>query len=245
MPKRRVKPTPKKIKTLIPEPNWERLSKAKTEEKQVAAYNDCVDFVHYEVSERDQVAGLKKWVRNFSGWDLHEQTKVLPDTFMTPFAKYGFIACQLGYMPPKILTSMEENLRPMLVNCERYRERIVVEPLVHPDVSAKDDDHFLAEAKVREWAEYWKDYIKANKKDAEGKDSARRLALQSAENYLGNIRTYLRTGVWLDHRYGKMMEFKILHVCKVPAYDRDGVIKRTVGVFYPDIGHVWKGQYES
>jgi len=32
-------------------------------------------------------------------------------------------------------------------------------------------------------------------------------------------------------------------VCLVPAYDKNGLIKRSVGVYYRDIGRVWQKEY--
>tara|TARA_R110002126_G_scaffold30837_3_gene100200 strand:+ start:118 stop:861 length:744 start_codon:yes stop_codon:yes gene_type:complete len=239
MAKIKKKPTPKKIKTLIPEPNWEKFSKFTDEEKQLDAYKQASDFVHYEVSDKDALASLKVWIRKQSGWDLHEETKTLPDTFMLPFAKYGFIAVELGYMPKKIFSSLEKNLKPLLLRAEVLRSRVQSDPLLHSDIVALDKDHFLSEEKVREWAETAKKYISANKKDAEGKDPHRRIALQNAETYLANIRTYLRTGIWNDLFYGENREKKTMWVCKSLAYDENGIVKRTVGTYYPDIGMIW------
>ena len=53
MGKRIRKPTPKKKATLVPEPKWDRLRKAKTDEKMYAAYLECEAYVHYEVTDRE------------------------------------------------------------------------------------------------------------------------------------------------------------------------------------------------
>ena len=58
--------------------------------KQLDAYKQASDFVHYEVSDKDALASLKVWIRKQSGWNLHEETKTLPDTFMLPFCKVWF-----------------------------------------------------------------------------------------------------------------------------------------------------------
>jgi hypothetical protein len=41
-----------------------------------------------------------------------------------------------------------------------------------------------------------------------------------------------------------MMEHKIKWRCVAPAYDADGMAKRSYGVFYNDIGTVYTGQEE-
>jgi hypothetical protein len=55
------------------------------------------------------------------------------------------------------------------------------------------------------------------------------------------MQIYLKTGVWLDTHFGENREKKIYNVCVAPAYDADGLIKRSVGVYYRDIGMIWKG----
>jgi hypothetical protein len=41
--------------------------------------------------------------------------------------------------------------------------------------------------------------------------------------------------------YGEHMNNRIKTVCIVPAYDKDGNIKRSYGCYYPDIGGVYVG----
>ena len=38
------------------------------------------------------------------------------------------------------------------------------------------------------------------------------------DTYVQNLKTYLRTGVWLDWRWGENQEGKVARVCKVMAY---------------------------
>ena len=68
--------------------------------------------------------------------------------------------------------------------------------------------------------------------------------LQTARNYVSNMNTYLRTSIWVDERWGKLRENKTVWVCVVPAFDKDGLMKRTKGVYYPDIQAVW-GAHED
>ena len=234
------KSAPRKIKTLIPEPNWEKLSKITDEEKRLEAFSKCLDFAHFEVSDKDCIASLKIWIRKISGWDAHEESKIIPDTFLQPFAKYGFVAVKLGYTPQKIEQSLEDNLKPLLLKSTDLRSRVVVEPLIHPSVEALDKDHYLHKDKVVEWLVTAKAYVSANKKDVDSKDPKKRMDLMSAETYVSNIRSYLKTGVWSDMFYGENRQHKTMWVCLEPAYDKDGLIKRNKGTFYPDVG-VWQG----
>ena len=57
--------------------------------------------------------------------------------------------------------------------------------------------------------------------------------------YIRNLERYLRDGDYADDYYGEYGTSKIKWRCAVPAYDNEGEIKRTHGVFYDDIGTVW------
>src|SRR5210317_993163 len=130
----------RKQTTLIKEPKWSVLSKSDTEEKMIEAFLICEDFVHYEVSEKDQLSALKKWLRTKSGWDVHEQTVILPDTYMSSFAKHGWKALKLGFMPQSVKSSLEKSLLPLLNRAQELKDKLYSEPNIHPDVIAKGED---------------------------------------------------------------------------------------------------------
>ena len=88
---------------------------------------------------------------------------------------------------------------------------------VHPDVLALPEDHPLAYAKVKGWLKYNTDYLKSIKRQKDSKDSKERLEYQVVENYVKNLKVYIRDNVWLDHRYGENMEDKMEWVVTSPA----------------------------
>ena len=88
---------------------------------------------------------------------------------------------------------------------------------VHPDVLALPDDHVLSYKNVKEWLEYNKNYLKSIKIQKESKDRDERREFQVVENYVKNLRIYIKDNVWCDHRYGKKMENKMEWVTVVPA----------------------------
>jgi hypothetical protein len=88
---------------------------------------------------------------------------------------------------------------------------------VHPDVLALPEDHPLAYAKVKEWLAYNKDLLKSIKGQKDSKDRAERMEFQVVQNYVKNLRIYLKDNVWCDHRYGKKMENAMEWVTVVPA----------------------------
>ena len=80
---------------------------------------------------------------------------------------------------------------------------------VHPDVLALPDDHPLSATRVKEWLKYNQDYLKSIKAQATSKDWKERREYRIVENYVKNLRTYLKDSVWNDHRYGQKMENKM------------------------------------
>ena len=65
------------------------------------------------------------------------------------------------------------------------------------------------------------------------------------EGYVRNMKTYLRSGDWIDMFYGEHQEHRIRHRCVALAYDKDGNPKRNVGTFYPDINMIWTQELEN
>ena len=69
------------------------------------------------------------------------------------------------------------------------------------------------------------------------KGAAAQLAIH--EGYIKHMQKYLRDGDWVDNFYGEHQQNKINHRCVVMAYYDDGTPKRSVGIYYPDMGCVY------
>jgi len=65
------------------------------------------------------------------------------------------------------------------------------------------------------------------------------------DNYVQNMEYYVRNGIWLDLFYGENQENRIGFRCLTPAYDSNGNVKRSVGVWYSDTGLYTKEMYET
>lgn len=143
----------------------------------------------------------------------------------------------------KPLTKAEKEQRARLLEKARANKAPSKHVTVHPDVP-RDDDHPLGLKKVRKW-------IKTNKEEVsslraqlkrEPNDKKVRARYNELDCYVQNLQSYLRSGTYLDFRYGENMEGRIKRVCRVPAYhwhEKDpyfGLIRREVGVIYPDVG---------
>ena len=110
---------------------------------------------------------------------------------------------------------------------------------VHESIRDLPDEHPIAPKKVKQW-------IKTQKELAAGERSAVRQNIKGAlarqlyhEGYIKSMQTYLRTGDWIDIFYGEHQQNKIRWRSVALAYDADGIPKRNVGTFYPDMGCVY------
>ena len=242
MAKRPKKTPPRKIKTLVPEPNWDRLMKVKTEEQRIQAWKECEPYCHAELSSRETNHSMKKWV--LANMDVTKETvTALPDVYLNSISKNGWKAVKLGYMPEKYANTVKTYLEPLFDRAFELRDQLKNDTTVpiQPELYELDHDHWLHPKKVIAWLEVWKRYLKDNKKSEESPDSKVRLAYQTAQTYVHNMNAYLRSEIWSDTHYGERRESRCYPVCVVFAYDEDGCVKRTQGTFYPDIGEVWKG----
>ena len=239
MPKIKRNFTPKPKKTLTPAPNWDKLKKAETEEDRIAAWLECDFFVHTEITDREYLHSTKKWIRDQSGWGVYEDTLKIPDVHLATIGKHGWKAIRLGYMPERVKEQFKQQLFEMLDNLANLREGMGYEPPIHPSLEDLEDDAELHPKKVKQWIEYWKKFLSSSKK----KDEVTREQV-TAQTYIYNMQIYLKSGVWLDSHCGERREKKMVPVCVVPAYDKDGMIKRSVGVYYPDIKRVWSKEFE-
>lgn len=114
---------------------------------------------------------------------------------------------------------------------------------LHKDIRNLEEDHPISPTKVKKWLKSNKEALAAAKKDAKT-DKKANARVGQLETYVTNMERYLRTGVWLDLFYGENQEHKVRRRVTTLAYDKDGNVKREVGVIYPDIGEYTREMYE-
>lgn len=110
---------------------------------------------------------------------------------------------------------------------------------IHPSVLARSEDDPLYFRKVQEWIKTQKEELSAARKDLRLNVKGAQARVANHQAYIRNLDKYLRDGDYSDDYYGAQAQSKIKWRCVVPAYDKDGMIKRSHGVFYSDIGTVW------
>ena len=114
---------------------------------------------------------------------------------------------------------------------------------LHKDIRNLEDDHPISPTKVKKWLKSNKEALAAAKKDAKT-DKKANARIGQLETYVTNMERYLRTGVWLNLFYGENQEHKVRRKVTTLAYDKDGNVKREIGVIYPDIGEYTREMYE-
>ena len=98
-----------------------------------------------------------------------------------------------------------------------------------------DEDVFSVK-NVRQWIKSNKELLHSIRDMKDSKEAAEREQYNNVEGYLANLQAYMRSGVYLDVFYGEHRQSKVKYRCVRMAYYPDGTPKRSVGVWYPDIG---------
>lgn len=110
---------------------------------------------------------------------------------------------------------------------------------VHESLRNIPDTDPFAPARVRGWIRNNQLMLKSMRSMKTSSDAKDRAAYTDVEVYLANLQAYLRTGVYLDNRWGAERQHKVTSVVRHMAYYADGTPKRTVGFWYPDIGAIY------
>ena len=101
------------------------------------------------------------------------------------------------------------------------------------------DDHALHPKKIKEWIKTQKELASTARANVRQKIKGAEARLLIHEGYIKNMQKYLRDGDWVDNFYGEHQQNRITHRCVAMAYEDDGTPKRSVGVFYPDLGCIY------
>lgn len=107
---------------------------------------------------------------------------------------------------------------------------------LHESLHNLPDEHELHPDKIKQWIETQKDLATVERKAIREKIKGAAARQASHEGYIKHMQRYLRTGDWVDDFYGEYQQNKVKHRCHALAYDKDGMPKRSVGIYYPDLG---------
>lgn len=107
---------------------------------------------------------------------------------------------------------------------------------IHESLRSLPDDHPAHPKKVKVWIKTQKE-LAAEERRADKQGIKGAYARQSNhQGYVRNLLRYLRDGDYVDDFYGEYQEHRVKRRCVAMAYDTDGLPKRNVGTYYPDMG---------
>ena len=151
----------------------------------------------------------------------------------------------------KLSEEHKEKLRDRLAEMRAKKKPAEYKNIAKSVLVLPDDDTYSFK-NVKEWIKENKLQVSALGQQARSmsnvpkeKQAASNLA-DSKKAYIRYCEHYLKHGDWIGIFSGKEEKHKVIPKCVAMAYYPDGTPKRTVGIFYPDIGGVWSsGMDES
>ena len=150
--------------------------------------------------------------------------------------------------PRKPLTEDQKAERAERLAVARAKRKPSEHKSVHYSVP-RDDSSPVNVKSVRSWIKTNQERLAAAKQSLKLNPKNRELSNECniIETYIHNLQAYLRTGIWLDLRWGENMEGKMAKIVRVNAYHwhpadpYKGMIKREIGTMYPDVG-LWTAE---
>jgi len=132
---------------------------------------------------------------------------------------------------------------------KRAKENPPAYKSIHPDVVAKPDDDPLSMKKVKEWIKYQKERKSALAKAVRANEKGAVAQYHSCVGYINIMEGYLRTSIWNGLFCGQDGIQRMKSICISMAYHHEGpmagMAKRSVGVWYPDLGLEWTREMDE
>ena len=113
---------------------------------------------------------------------------------------------------------------------------------IHESVLNRGEDDIFYFRKIQKWIKTQKELVASARQEVRKNVKGAECKLANRQKYVSNLEKFLRDGVYVDMFYGEHGEHKIKYRCIKPSFDKDGMIKRTHGVFYNDIGTIYLGE---
>ena len=114
---------------------------------------------------------------------------------------------------------------------------------IHESLRDLPDDYPINPKKVKQWIKTQKALANAERRSHKAGVKGAYARMLDHEGYVKHMKTYLRTGDWVDLFYGEHQEKKIRNRCIAQAYywygPKKGEPKFDVGTYYPMLGTVY------
>ena len=144
----------------------------------------------------------------------------------------------------KLSEAHKEKLRTRLAEMRAKKKPAEYKNIAKSVLALPDDDTYSFK-NVKEWIKENKLQVSALGQQARGRNVAPKEKqtalnlLDSKKAYIRYCEFYLKTGDWIGIFSGANEEHKVVPRVIAMAYNSDGIPKRTVGFWYPDIKTVW------
>ena len=114
---------------------------------------------------------------------------------------------------------------------------------IHSSLHNLSDDVPINPKKVKKWIKTQKELASAERRNHKSGVKGALAKMHVHEGYVRHMKTYLRTGDWVDSFYGEHQEKRIRYRCVAQAYywqgPKKGEPKFSVGTYYPMLGTVY------
>ena len=110
---------------------------------------------------------------------------------------------------------------------------------IHPDVLALPEDNHLSYVKVKGWIKANKEKLQELKRQVRNNVKGALAQHESVRTYISSMENYLKSSTWTSLFAVEDQTQRVVFRCTTLAYDKDGNVKRSHGVFYDDLGFVW------
>lgn len=126
---------------------------------------------------------------------------------------------------------------------KRLKENPPKHVSIHESIRNLPDDDPLSPKKVRQWIKTQKDLRTSYKREVRANTKGALARYLNCDGYVKNMERYLRNGEWVDLFFGEYQQNKIKFKSAALAYHHTGkyagMVKRSIGVYYPDLGCEW------
>jgi hypothetical protein len=116
---------------------------------------------------------------------------------------------------------------------------------VHPSVLRRSDEDPLNFMNIKDWITVNKLKLKDAKANERKNVKGASLLVSKISGYISIMENFLKTGDWYGMYCGENEDQLVKTHCVALAYYSNGYPKRTVGVFYPDMGETWTREMDT
>ena len=144
----------------------------------------------------------------------------------------------------KLSEEAKEKLRVRLAKMRAKKKPADYKNIAKSVLALPDDDKYSFK-NVKKWIKHSKDLVSEYNKTARSRVSTPQekqkasSAVEHKKAYIRYMELYLKSGDWVSMFSGEDENQKVIPRCVAMAYHADGTPKRSIGVFYSNIGVVW------